>query len=255
MDSPARHLKPSIPLVGDFGIPIRDEIELEMSLSRADSPGAVIFDMDGVILDSNETWEAVMGDLFAAYGKSLSDLDEDAFMGGDNSLQWAAHLRRELGLPLADEQIVRHVVDGILRHYHEHVPLISGAAEAVARVSARFPLGLASSSPREVIAFVLQRSGLGRLFQAWVSSDDVGCGKPAPDVYLRCCELLGLAPENCVAVEDSRFGIRAAKAAGMKIIAVRTPAFPLGRETLDLADAVVGSIDQLSPDLAARLIG
>jgi HAD superfamily hydrolase (TIGR01509 family) len=218
-------------------------------------PGAVIFDMDGVILDSNETWNAVMGELFAAHGMSLADLDQDAFAGGDNSLQWAAYLRRVLGIPLSEEEIVRHVVDGILCHYSERVPLISGAAEAVARVSARFPLGLASSSPREVIAFVLQRSGLDRLFQAWVSSDDVACGKPAPDVYLRCCELLGLAPQSCVAVEDSRFGIRAAKAAGMKVIAVRTLNFPLDGETLDLADTVVDSIDRLDIAAAELLTG
>jgi HAD superfamily hydrolase (TIGR01509 family) len=251
----SRRLKPSIPLVGNYGICLRDEIELEMSLSQGDSGGAVIFDMDGVILDSNETWDAVMGELFAEYGKKLSDLDPDAFMGGDNSLQWAAYLRRMLGLPLEDQQIVDRVVNGILSRYSERVPLIPGAAEAVARMAARFPLGLASSSPRQVIAFVLQRSGLDRLFQAWVSSDDVDCGKPAPDVYLRCCELLGRAPENCVAVEDSRFGIQAAKAAGLKVIAVHTPVFPLDAKALALADVAVDSIDQLLPEMTESLFG
>ncbi len=251
----ARRLKPSIPTMGNFGIPIRDEIELEMSLSRSDSPGAVIFDMDGVILDSDEAWGTVMGALFSAHGKSLSELDPDAFMGGDNSMQWAAYLRRELGTPLSEEEIVRYVVDGILSRYFERVPLIPGAAEAVARMAARFSLGLASSSPREVIAFVLQRTGLGRLFQAWVSSDDVACGKPAPDVYLRCCELLGLAPQNCVAVEDSPAGIRAAKAAGLRVIAVPTPVFPLDEESLSLADIVVDAIDQLVPSMTESLIG
>jgi HAD superfamily hydrolase (TIGR01509 family) len=232
-----------------------DDLAVTVRTSPTGLPGAVIFDMDGVILDSNETWGAVMGELFAAHGKSLADLDQEAFAGGDNSLQWAAYLRRVLAIPLSEEEIVRHVVDGILCHYSEHVPLIPGAAEAVARVSARFRLGLASSSPREVIAFVLQRSGLDRLFQAWVSSDDVACGKPAPDVYLRCCELLGLTPQSCVAVEDSRFGIRAAKAAGMKIIAVRTLNFPLDGETLDLADMVVDSIDRLDIAAAELLAG
>ena len=250
----ARRLKPSIPLVGNFGIPIRDEIELEMSLSQADSPGAVIFDMDGVILDSNEAWETVMGELFAQYGKSMRDLDEAAVLGGDNSLQWAAYLRGVLGFPLTEKEIIHRVIDGIVGHYSRRVPLIPGAAEAVARMASRFPLGLASSSPREVIAFVLQRSGLDRLFQTWVSSDDVDQGKPAPDVYLRCCELLGMSPGDCVAVEDSRVGIRAAKAAGLKVIALPTPIFPLDGETLALADEVVDSVDKLGPENADRVL-
>ena len=168
----------------------RDRV-LDIDLSDTRRPGAVIFDMDGVILDSNETWDAVMGELFAAHGKSLNDLDPDAFMGGDNSMQWAAYLKKMLSLPLSEEEIVARVVAGIISHFSEAVPLIPGAAEALARVGSRYPLGLASSSPREVIAFVLRRSGLGRFFEAWVSSDDVACGKPAPDVYLRCCRLLG----------------------------------------------------------------
>ena len=111
----------------------RDRV-LDVDLSDTRRPGAVIFDMDGVILDSNETWDAVMGELFAAHGKSLSDLDPDAFMGGDNSMQWAAYLKKLLSLPLSEEEIVARVVAGIISHFSEAVPLIPGAAEALARV-------------------------------------------------------------------------------------------------------------------------
>ena len=130
-------------MVGDFGIPIHNEIELKMDLSDTRCPGAVIFDMDGVILDSNETWDAVMGELFAAHGKSLNDLDPDAFVGGDNSLQWAAYLKKMLSVPLSEEEIVARVVTGIISHFSEAVPLIPGAAEALARS----PLAIRSGWP------------------------------------------------------------------------------------------------------------
>lgn len=251
----ARRLKPSIPLVGDFGIPLRDELELEKRLEAGSGPSAVVFDMDGVLLDSSATWEAVMEDLFSEYGKSLSDLDKEAFGGGDNTQQWAAYLRRVMGFPLTEGEIINRVIGGIIADYSKHIPLIPGAVEAVVRMAARYPLGLASSSPRAVIAFVLQRSGLERLFSAWVSSDDVACGKPAPDVYLHCCDLLGASPGDCVAVEDSRFGIRAAKAAGMKVIAVPNPDLPLDSEAEALADMMLGSIDGLGPDTTESLLG
>jgi HAD superfamily hydrolase (TIGR01509 family) len=196
-----------------------------------------------------------MSELFALGGKSLKDLDPDAFLGGDNSLQWAAFLRNLLGLSMTDDEIVQWVVERIVSRYEGRLPLISGAVEAVARLAATYPLGLASSSPRGVIETVLRRSGLDRLFQVWVSSDDVDCGKPAPDVFLLCAGLLGMAPERCVAVEDSRVGIKAAHTAGFRVIAVPNPVFPLDAETRALADVVVGSIAELDSELVESLVG
>jgi HAD superfamily hydrolase (TIGR01509 family) len=181
---------------------------------------AVVFDLDGVLLDSNSTWEAVMSELFALAGKSFRDLDPGTFLGGDNSLQWADFLRTRLELPMTDEEIVDWVVSRIVSRYEEHLPLIPGAVETVAWAAARGPIGLASSSPRKVIETVLMRSGMDRFFRVWVSSDDVDCGKPAPDVYLLCADLLHLPPQDCVAVEDSGVGIRAARAAGFKVVAL-----------------------------------
>ncbi len=211
--------------------------------------------MDGVLLDSSRTWETVMHALFSDHGKSLHDLDTDAFTGGDNTYQWAAYLRRVVGIPLSETEIIDRVIGEILEDYRGCIPLIPGAGEAVMRMAARFPLGLASSSPREVIAYVLRESDLDRMFSAWVSSDDVACGKPAPDVYLRCCELLGAVPARSVAVEDSRFGIEAAKAAGMKVIAVPNADLPLDLQATALADVVIESISELDPAVTELLIG
>ena len=219
-----------------------------------DATHAIIFDMDGVILDSGRVWQRIIGDLFARHDVSLSDLDQEAFAGGDNSQQWAAYLRQVVGLPLSEEEIIDHVVSSLVAAYEEDMPLLPGAAEVVARLADRYSLGLASSSPRPVIAFVLERSGLERYFTAWVSSDDVACGKPAPDVFLEACARLGKHPEHCLAVEDSRFGIRAAKAARMKVISSPQSLLPLDVAALVMADRVLESIDGLSPRVVEQTL-
>jgi len=206
---------------------------------------AVIFDLDGVILDSEHIWEQVMHELFATYGLRFADFDQSSFMGGDNSMQWAAYLRRVGGIPLAEDEILRWVTDRLIGHYTRSLPLVPGAPEAVACLAASYRLGLASSSPREIIAFVLESSGLQRFFTAWTSSDDVLRGKPAPDVYQRACGLIGTDPACCVAVEDSPVGIRAARSAGLRVIAIPHPAFPLDADTLELVDLTVASIGDL----------
>jgi HAD superfamily hydrolase (TIGR01509 family) len=211
-----------------------------------DATHAIIFDMDGVILDSGWVWQRIIGDLFAQYDVSLSDLNQGAFAGGDNSRQWASYLRQVIGLPLSEQEIIDHVVSALVAAYEDDLPLLPGAAEVVARLADHYPLGVASSSPRPVIAFVLERSGLDCHFAAWVSSDDVACGKPAPDVFLEACTRLGKKPEDCVVVEDSRFGIRAAKAAGMKVIAIPQSLLPLDEVALEMADRVLDSINGLS---------
>ncbi len=212
-----------------------------------DHTRAVVFDMDGVLIDSGSIWERIIGEFFADYQVALSDLDQEAFAGGDNSRQWASYLRRNLGMSLSEEEIIDRVVSDLLAAYADEVPLLPGAAEALSRLSAVYPLALASSSPRAVIAYALERSGLLKLFSAWVSSDDVARGKPAPDVYLEACARLGVPPECCVAVEDSRFGVRAAKTAGLRVVAIPQRSVPLDEASLSLADRVLDSIVALSP--------
>lgn len=219
-----------------------------------DTSHAVIFDMDGVILDSGTIWEGVITELFTECGVSWEDFDEDAFAGGDNSQQWAAYLKQVVGLPLEEEQIIDRVVDALLRVYEDGLPLLDGARETVKRLARSYPLGLASSSPHPVIAFVLERSGLDQYFGAWVSSDEVPRGKPAPDVYLEACRRLDVDPRRCVAVEDSRFGIRAASTAGLKVIAVPHPMLPLDAQALGSVEETIESVAQLSPELVGRIL-
>jgi HAD superfamily hydrolase (TIGR01509 family) len=139
----------------------------------------------------------------------------------------------------------------MLAAYERTLPLLPGAADAVRRVAARYPLGLASSSNRPLIDVVLERSGLKPLFRATVSSEEVAHGKPAPDVYFEAARRIGAPADRCAAVEDSHGGIRSAKSAGMRVVAIPNPAYPPDDEALALADVTLDSLDRLTPELLA----
>jgi HAD superfamily hydrolase (TIGR01509 family) len=151
-----------------------------------------------------------------------------------------------IGLTESPDEINAEVVRRLLARYRESLPLVVGAVEAVERLSARWPLGLASSSNREVIDAVLDAAGIAERFTSTVSSEEVAQGKPAPDVYLEATRRLGADPTQCVAIEDSRNGIRSAHAAGMRVIAIPNAHFPPSEDTLASADAIVASLDELT---------
>ena len=207
---------------------------------------AVIFDLDGVLLDSEQVWDQVREQLVGERAGRWHERAQ-AEMMGMSSFEWSRYMHDELGVPDPPEEISTEVVRRLEEVYRKRLPLIDGAQEAVEQLSGRWPLGLASSSNRELIDLVLELSGLARFFRATVSSEEVARGKPAPDVYLEAARRLSVPPNACAAVEDSRNGIRAAKAAGMRMIAIPNPHFPPDDESLELADVTLGSIAELSP--------
>src|SRR5918996_1134540 len=170
-------------------------------------------------------------------------------MMGMSSLEWSRFMNEELGVPEPPERISAEVVRRMEARYRERLPLIDGAREAVERLAARWPLGVASSSNRPLIEAVLELSGLAQFFQATVSSEEVAGGKPAPDVYLEAAARLGVDPARCAAVEDSRSGIRSARAAGMRVIAIPNASFPPDDEALAEADVVLASLAELRPEV------
>jgi HAD superfamily hydrolase (TIGR01509 family) len=170
-----------------------------------------------------------------------------------SSREWSAYLRDELGVPLSAEQINDQVVARIERMYREHLPLLPGAVEAVRSLGARWPLGIASSSNREIIDLVLELAGVHDAFKATVSSEEVARGKPAPDVYLETAGRLRVPPERCVALEDSSNGLRAAAAAGMAVIAVPNPHYPPDQDALALAGAHIDVVGDVTPELVERV--
>lgn len=201
----------------------------------------VIFDLDGIILETEEVWNAVRRDFARAHGGRWGEHDQPAVMGA-NSMQWAAYMRESSGIPLSDQEIYDGVIRGLREWYERELPLIPGAREAVERLYPHYRLGVASSSPLEIIEYSLELAGLREYFGAVVSSDDVAVGKPAPDVYLEACARLAALPDEAVAVEDSANGIRAAATAGLVVIAVPNPSYPPAPEALELAAVVLGSV-------------
>jgi HAD superfamily hydrolase (TIGR01509 family) len=209
---------------------------------------AVVFDLDGVLLDSEQVWDEVREELVKERGGRWHEQAQTEMMGM-SSVEWSRYMHDELDLPEPPEEISAEVVQRLDEVYRKRLPLIDGAREAVERLAARWPLGLASSSNREVIDLVLDLSGLARVFRVTVSSEEVPRGKPAPDVYLEAARGLGVPPERCAAVEDSHNGIRSAKAAGMRVIAIPNQHYPPGEEALALADVTLGSLAELTPSI------
>jgi len=199
---------------------------------------AVVFDMDGVLLDSEELWDAAREALTREAGGRWHERAQRDMMGM-SSTEWSRYMRDELDVPLAPERINTAVVRRMEGLYRRGLPLIEGARPAVERLGAVWPLAIASSANRELIDLALELAGLAESFPARVSSEEVPRGKPAPDVYLEAARRLQADPVRCAAVEDSENGIRSARAAGMRVIAVPNRAFPPAPEVLAEADAVV----------------
>ena len=211
---------------------------------------AVVFDMDGVLLASEEIWDAVREEYVRERGGRYDEEIQRAMMGM-SSPEWSRFLHDEASVPESPAEINADVVRCMLDAYREHLPLLPGAVDAVRRLAERYPLGLASSSNRELIDTALELAGVTRYFSATVSSEEVAHGKPAPDVYLEAARRLGVDPTRCAAVEDSHGGIRSAKSARMRVVAIPNPTYPPDDEALALADAVIRTLDELTVDVVS----
>jgi HAD superfamily hydrolase (TIGR01509 family) len=208
---------------------------------------AIVFDLDGVIVDSEELWDEVRESLARERGGSWSE-QAQADMMGMSSTEWSRYMHDVIGLPEEPEEISREVVERMLERYAERLPLIDGAVAAVEKLASSWPLAVASSSNRRLIDRVLEVSGLAPCFEATVSSEEVARGKPAPDVYLEAARRLGVEPTRCVAIEDSASGIRSAHTAGMHVVAIPNRAFPPAADVLSQAGIVLDSIEALGPE-------
>jgi HAD superfamily hydrolase (TIGR01509 family) len=205
---------------------------------------AVVFDLDGLLLDTEQLWDEVREQLAGERGGRWSERAQ-ADMMGMSSPEWSRYMHDVVGLDDPPDEIAAEVVRRMEARYRESLPLVPGASEAVERLAARWPLGLASSSNRPLIDLALELAQIDRLFAATVSSEEVARGKPAPDVYEEVCRRLGVAPARAAAIEDSRSGIRSAQAAGLRVVAIPNAHFPPDEESLRLADRVLSSLEEL----------
>jgi len=223
---------------------------------RGDASGcfvlAVIFDLDGVIVDSEPAWERIRRQVVAENGgRWLADTQKRLM--GMSTPEWASYLSEDLGVGLAPDAIAAMVIERMSADYREEVPLMPGAAEAVRRMAECWPLGLASSSPPELIDAALEGAGLEGMFATTLSTEQVGRGKPAPDVYQAAADRLGFLPERCAAVEDSANGLRSAAAAGLQVIAVPHPRYPPDPAALEAAELVLTGLSELTVDAVCEL--
>jgi HAD superfamily hydrolase (TIGR01509 family) len=214
---------------------------------------AVVFDLDGVLVDSEHLWDEVRRAIAAQAGRAWP-AEATAAMQGVGTADWSSYLARVVGLPDPPDVIADRVIAAMAERYADQLPLMPGALEAVARLASQWQLGLASGSPRRLIDVVMTATPLGRFFRVAVASDEVAANKPAPDVYLEVVGRLGAEPATAVAIEDSANGLRSAHAAGLHVIAIPQPAFPQPPDALNLADSVLGSLEDLTTEVIASLL-
>ena len=215
---------------------------------------AVVFDLDGVLIDSEAVWNAARKEVAESHGgRWLQDAQRE--MMGMSSTEWSSYMHDRLGVELSPEETSAAVVSRLERLYRKRLPLLDGARETVTALARVWRLALASSANRSIIELALDLAALTQDFAAAVSSEEVPRGKPAPDVYLEAARRLGVAPSSCVAVEDSGNGIRSASAAGMTVIAVPNREFPPSPDALALAHDVLDSLTQLTPERVREVAG
>ena len=208
----------------------------------------VVFALDGVIVDSEQVWDDVREQLVREREGRWHEGAQAAMMGM-SSTEWSRYMHDELLLPESPEEINTEVVRRMLERYRESLPLLDGAVDAVRRLADAFTLGVASSSNRPLIEAVLEGAEIAGCFAVVVSSEEVARGKPEPDVYLEVAKRLGVEPVRCAAVEDSSNGLRAAHAAGMRVLAFPNAHYPPAADALALADVIVRTAHDLTPDL------
>ncbi|MCP2255131.1 haloacid dehalogenase superfamily, subfamily IA, variant 3 with third motif having DD or ED [Prauserella aidingensis] len=205
---------------------------------------AVVFDMDGVLVDSEQLWDEVRRQVAAAHSGTWND-EATRAMQGMSTPEWAEYLVTEVGVQLTPDEVARTVIDEMRNRYAGAPPVLPGAPDALGKVAERYPVAIASSSPPVLIESFLTATGLADRVPVAVSSEQVAKGKPAPDVYLEAASQLGVDAEECAAVEDSTSGLQAALAAGMTVYAVPNPHYPPDETVVARTHRTIDSVGDL----------
>jgi HAD superfamily hydrolase (TIGR01509 family) len=213
---------------------------------------AVIFDMDGVLVNTEEYWWEARVAFADRLGKHWSFDDQRAAMGR-NTVEWAHVMQQRLQIDMPLDEIIEQVRGEVINRLEAHLPLLPGAIEAVQSAASAYRVALASGSPTQVIDKVMSMTGLDRVFEFIVYGDNIARGKPEPDIYLETARQLVLEPARCLGIEDSANGIRALKAAGMYALAVPSPGFPLPDDVLAIADRELPSLEAFSVALVREI--
>ena len=206
---------------------------------------AVIFDIDGLLIDSEPVWDRVRRGMAEEAGTTWNEADHQAVMGV-SSEEWADYMIERLELQQSRSEVIDGVIERMAESYRGGIPWLPGALAAIDLAAAHYPVALASGSHRTLIDVVTADDAVSGTFEVIVAADEVGAGKPAPDVYLAAAERLGVEPSACVCLEDSGNGILSGVRAGMRVIAVPDPRFPPAEEILERPDLVLSSLTDLT---------
>jgi len=209
---------------------------------------AVIFDMDGVLVDSEVYWDESRVDFARDRGQIWTDEYQRLAMGR-STVGWAAVMQEQLQLAESIDDIIAEMKGRVIARYERRMPTRPGAIESVHRMKQHFRVGLASGSPTEIIKAVLRITGLDQVFEVMIYGDNIPRGKPAPDIYLEALKQLGVAPEAALGIEDSANGLRSLKAAGMAAVAAPSPGYPLPEDALMLADTHITTLENFTVGL------
>lgn len=213
---------------------------------------AVIFDMDGVLVDSEVYWDKSRVEFAKDRGKVWTDEFQRLAMG-QSTVGWAKVMKDKLDLEESIDDIIIEMKQRVIAHYEERMPTRPGAIESVKHMKEHFRVGLASGSPTEIIKAVLRITGLDQIFEVMIYGDDIPNGKPAPDIYIEAMKQLGVTPDVTVGIEDSANGVRALKNAGMYAVAAPSPDFPLPDEILAMVDAHITTLEDFNIDLIRKI--
>ena len=213
---------------------------------------AVIFDMDGVLVDSEVYWDKSRVEFARDRGKTWTDEYQRLAMGR-SSVGWATVMQEKLQLADSIDEIIAEMKRRVIAHYEARMPTRPGAIESVHHMKEHFRVGLASGSPTEIIKAIMSITGLDQVFEVMIYGDEIPRGKPSPDIYLEAMAQLGVSPKLTVGIEDSANGLRSLAAAGMAAVAAPSPDFPLPPEILALADAHIDTLEAFNVDLIRRI--
>jgi len=208
---------------------------------------AVIFDMDGVLIDSEPFHLVVNEKIFANLGINLSEDEYLSFIGTTHKDMWST-IKKRYNLPQSVPELVNMQVSGNIDYIknEEIEPIkIKGVTDLLSKIAREnIKTGIASSSPTEVIELVINKLGISNYFSAIVGGEEIKKGKPSPDIFLKAAKRLNSKPSGCIVIEDSKNGVLAAKAAGMKCIGFNNP--NSGNQNLEKADLIIDNYDSLN---------
>jgi HAD superfamily hydrolase (TIGR01509 family) len=213
---------------------------------------AIIFDIDGLLVDSEPTWDQARVRLAEKVGKTWNQQDHLKVMGV-SSFEWSQYMIERLGLSMTNQEVQTEIIQQMVAIYKKEIPFRPFAVKAVRWAAQKYAVALASGSPSQLIEIVTQSPGLEGYLNIVVSADEVGAGKPDPAVYLETARRLNIAPEKCVCVEDSAFGVLAGHRANMHVINIPDAKFPLSPEQSEYADLVLGSLRELNDEAISKL--